>query len=161
LKSWLLCLFAVTSGCYASVPLAPRSADLEAKTFAPAPVAGRARVYVYQVGGSGTKWKIVVDGQPVGLLTNKTYVVIDVLWGPRTLGANWKEGASSDSKSLQLEAVDGAVYYVRLEHHWWHSNQLMLVTENEGREAISRLRRARDAPGSPQGSDEPLRDDQR
>jgi uncharacterized protein YceK len=64
----------VMSGC-ASVPMASKSADTQAKQFTPA--TDKATVYIYrnEVFGSAIKMPLLIDNMSVGDTASKTYVV--------------------------------------------------------------------------------------
>jgi Protein of unknown function (DUF2846) len=127
----------VMSGC-ASVPMASKSADAQAKLFAP--VTDKATVYIYRNGifGSAIKLPLLIDGASVGDTAPKTYVEQVLPPGSHTITS---KGEKDSSLTLAVEA--GQTYYVKQEvvmGVFAASTELHAVDEKTGRAAVSECR---------------------
>ena len=94
------------SGC-ASVPMADKSADAQAKQFQPAP--DKAKVYVYrnEVMGAAVKMPVLIDNQSVGDTTSKTYIEKDLQPGPHTITSKTEKDST-----ITIDMLAGKIYYV-------------------------------------------------
>jgi hypothetical protein len=104
----IACLLAL-SGC-ATVPMASKELDAQAKTYAPLPE-NKAGLYIYRntFAGQALKKMVKLDGQPVGETANKTYFYRDIEPGSHTLAT---ESEFSDNL-LDFKAEGGKYYYAR------------------------------------------------
>lgn len=94
------------TGC-ASVPMADKSADIQAKQFQPAP--DKAKVYIYrnEVMGSAIKMPVLIDNAAVGDTASKTYIEKDLAPGPHTITSKTEKDSS-----LTIDMLAGKIYYV-------------------------------------------------
>jgi hypothetical protein len=94
------------TGC-ASVPMADKSVDAQAKQFQPAP--DKAKVYIYrnEVMGSAIKMPVLIDNVAVGDTASKTYIEKDLQPGPHTITSKTEKDSS-----LTIDMLAGKIYYV-------------------------------------------------
>lgn len=123
------------TGC-ASVPLAPPALDIAAKQFQ-APPAGQAQLYVIRdsVLGSSVLFQVLLDGQLVGSLGSRTYLLIPLSSGTHLLSALTTENHAN----LSLAVTANHTYYARLfPKLGWTTTRVGLehLEGAEGREAV-------------------------
>ncbi|TCV96384.1 uncharacterized protein DUF2846 [Luteibacter rhizovicinus] len=123
----------VVSGC-ASVPMANKGADAEAKQFAP--IADKATVYIYrdEIMGAAIKMHLLVDGAAVGDTAAKTYVQIFLSPGQHVITSK----AENDT-TLSVDVQAGRSYYVWQEVKMgilYARSALHLVDESKGQTAV-------------------------
>lgn len=96
----------VLSGC-ASVPMASKSADAQAKLFTPS--TDKATVYIYrnESMGAAIKMPLLIDGQSVGDTAAKTYLRKELAPGSHTIVSK-----TEVDSSLSLDMKAGHTYYV-------------------------------------------------
>jgi PBP1b-binding outer membrane lipoprotein LpoB len=96
----------VMSGC-ASVPMASKSADVQAKQFAPA--ADKATVYIYrnESFGAAIKMPLLIDNVAVGDTASKTYVVKQLAPGSHTITSKTEKDSS-----ITIDMLAGQIYYI-------------------------------------------------
>jgi len=96
----------VVSGC-ASVPMAGKSADTQAKLFTPA--ADKATVYIYrnEMFGSAIKMPVLIDNVSVGDTASKTYIEKQLPPGHHTVTSKTEKDSS-----VIIDMVAGQIYYV-------------------------------------------------
>jgi len=94
------------SGC-ASVPMADKATDTQAKQFQPAP--DKARVYVYrnEVMGSAIKMPVLIDNVAAGDTTSKTYIEKDLAPGSHTITSKTEKDST-----ITIDILAGKIYYV-------------------------------------------------
>ena len=123
----------VMSGC-ASVPMASKNADAQAKLFAP--TTDKATVYIYrnEIIGAAIKMPLLIDGIAIGDTAAKTYVEQVLPPGTHVITSK----AENDS-TLTLETQAGQTYYVWQEVKMgvlYARSKLHLVDEGDGRKAV-------------------------
>lgn len=106
IASGMLSVALLMTGC-ASVPMASKSADAQAKTFTPDP--GKAVLYVYrnETIGAAIKMPLLVDGESVGDTAAHTYVRKDLSPGQHTITSKTEKDST-----LTIDMVAGQIYYV-------------------------------------------------
>lgn len=94
------------TGC-ASVPMANKDADSQAKQFQPAPE--KAKVYIYrnESMGAAIKMPVLIDNASVGDTAAKTYIEKDLDPGSHTITSKTEQDST-----LALDMLAGKVYYV-------------------------------------------------
>jgi hypothetical protein len=123
------------SGC-ASVPLADKNADHEAKLFATKP--GLANIYIYRIDsiGSAVAMPVLLDGVIVGKTAKKTFLVEQVHPGRHTIISR----AEVDAK-LDVSVVAGQNYFVWQEIELGAlkaASELHLVDEATGKKDVKK-----------------------
>jgi hypothetical protein len=100
LECTLAAVVAPASACQ-PMPRMSDAQDEEAKQFGP--VAGKARVYVVRpsIIGGRYAWTIQVDGLPVGLIAEHTFLVLDLEPGPHEVAV--QTGENRHALSLKLD----------------------------------------------------------
>ena len=121
------------SGC-ASVPMADKSADAQAKQFQPAP--DKAKVYVYrnEVMGAAVKMPVLIDNQSVGDTTSKTYIEKDLQPGPHTITSKTEKDST-----ITIDMLAGKIYYVWQEVKmgvWKARSTLHLMSTADGQKGV-------------------------
>jgi hypothetical protein len=97
----LLAFALLGAGCAAHVPMAPPLADSQAKAFQPQPDA--AALYVVRPGnyfGSAIMFQVAVDGQVMGHLATKTYLLLPLAPGTHTVVASSNENSARETVTL-------------------------------------------------------------
>jgi hypothetical protein len=122
------------SGC-ASVPMASKSADAQAKQFAPSQQ-GMANLYIYrsEIIGAAIKMHVLVDGEHVGDTAAKTYIFKTLPAGSHTIVSK----AENDT-SLTIQMMAGHSYFVWQEVKMgvlYARSKLHLMDEAEGEAAV-------------------------
>ncbi len=120
-------------GC-ASVPMAGKNADTQAKQFAP--IANKAAVYIYRNEhlGMAIKLPLLVDGLAIGDTGPMTYFEIALSDGHHTITS---KGEKDSELAISVQA--GHTYYVWQEIKvgmFAASTQLHLVDEAKGKSAV-------------------------
>ena len=140
----LLVLAAVIflAGCAASVPLAPKEADADAKQFAPAGDGGN--LYIVRRGGSvgmAILCTVAVDNKLEGGLAVGTYRVLQLPPGRVSVSAFGNE--SQDTATINVPA-GGNVFVEVFEKTGWASARFGLkkLTEEAGRKVVTKSRLA-------------------
>jgi PBP1b-binding outer membrane lipoprotein LpoB len=123
----------VMSGC-ASVPMASKSADAQAKQFTPVP--DKATVYIYrnEVFGSAIKMPLLIDNMSVGDTASKTYVAKELPPGSHTITSKTEKDSS-----VTIDMVAGQLYYVWQEVKmgmFAAGSALHVVDEKKGRAGV-------------------------
>lgn len=123
----------VMSGC-ASVPMASKSADAQAKLFTP--TTGKATVYIYrnEIIGAAIKMPLLIDGIAIGDTAAKTYVEQVLPPGTHVITSKAENDAT-----LSVSAQAGQTYYVWQEVKMgvlYARSKLHLVDEATGRNAV-------------------------
>lgn len=121
------------SGC-ASVPMAAKSADVQAKAFTPA--ADKATVYIYrnESFGAAVKMPVLIDNASVGDTAAKTYIEKQLAPGQHTITSK----AEKDS-SVSINMLAGQVYYVWQEVKmgmWAAGSALHVVDAQKGQAGV-------------------------
>lgn len=96
----------VLTGC-ASVPMASKSADAQAKLFEPS--TDKAVVYIYrnESMGAAIKMPLLIDGQAAGDTASKTYLRKELAPGQHTIVSK-----SEVDATLNLDVKAGQTYFV-------------------------------------------------
>lgn len=123
----------LVSGC-ASVPMAPKSADAQAKLFAPA--ADKATVYIYrdESFGAAVKMPVLIDNVSVGDTAAKTYIEKQLPPGQHTVTSKAEHDAS-----VSINMLAGQVYYVWQEVKmgmWAAGSALHVVDAPKGQAGV-------------------------
>jgi|SRR5438445_5967477 len=95
-------------GC-ASVPMAEKGAELEAKRFEP--VADRAKVYIFRrdrLFAKAVAFDVFLDGRVIASTVSGSFCAVLVLPGEYVLSSQYYGGA----RQLKIDAVAGGVYFV-------------------------------------------------
>ena len=121
------------TGC-ASVPMANKDADAQAKTFAPA--ADQATLYIYrnEKMGSAVKMSVLVDGKDIGKTAAGTYIRQTLPAGTHVLVSKAENDAS-----LDIDVKAGQTYFVWQEVKMGFvsaRSALHLVDEQKGRAGV-------------------------
>ncbi len=139
LQGVLLAFALGQSGCAAQLALAPPDLQARAAEFPP-PSPGKARFYVFRQGGLGRELlPVVIDGVMLGSTMHNSFLVAELPPGSHVIASPTNENVST----VRLEASEGRIYFVQLSTRWgwkYTRSALALVTETEGREAISHSR---------------------
>ncbi|RZI40445.1 DUF2846 domain-containing protein [Herbaspirillum sp. HC18] len=125
----------------ATVPLENAERDAQAKQFE-APPEGRANVYLvrYYTIEPKVKTRISVNGQPVGEIAPRTYMLLDLPAGPHTLNAR-----TDHDFGIELELKADTTYFV--EHQLillvnTVTGKLKLVDASDGKKKVMQSSRA-------------------
>jgi hypothetical protein len=107
----LLILLTSSLGACASVPLAGRQAETDAKAFRVD--SARGRIYVVRPGNrfghaAGVAIPVMIDGATIGANGNATFLYVDVLPGPHRVSSNTSESFAS----VDVDVEAGHVYFV-------------------------------------------------
>ncbi|MEW6672241.1 MAG: caspase family protein [Thermodesulfobacteriota bacterium] len=127
----LVMLSMLLSAC-ASVPVASPEMDMKAKNMTPPP--GKALLYVYRSAvfvSSGVLYKIIVDGNTIGALAERTYLTVVLEPGKHRINFGAEHGATPAARSLTVEA--GTTYYAELSVF---PTDLLMVSEDTARKAM-------------------------
>jgi hypothetical protein len=105
----ILCIILLASlaGCVATVPLASPDLDQAAKRFQPP--ADQAMLYVIQ-GSRAAVFQVLLDGQLIGAVGHKSYLVIPLAPGQHMLTSITGE----NQENLAIQAEGGRNYFVRI-----------------------------------------------
>ena len=120
----------------ASVPIAPRAALVDARSFNPAP--GKARLYVFRppgFAGSAVVLQVAIDGRIVGATAPGTFVMIEVDPGRHVVSSQTAENLTS----VPITVEAGRLYFIRQEPRFGLASarvSLEQANENEGRDAV-------------------------
>lgn len=132
------------SGC-ASVPMADKEHDRQAKSFAPK--ANMSNIYVYMDfrTGSGVTFEVTVDRQAVGGMTNGDFIRLEVPPGIHTVSTLGDLGAASLGENpVEVEMEAGKNYFFAQDFKrtglFGAKNDLHLVDETAGRKGVSKDR---------------------
>ncbi|RZI40018.1 DUF2846 domain-containing protein [Herbaspirillum sp. HC18] len=128
----------------ATVPLESAERDTQAKQFA-APPDGRANIYLvrYYTIEPKVKTRISVNGQPVGKITPRTYMLLDLPAGPHTLNAR-----TDHDFGIELDLEASKTYFVEHQltlHLNTVTGKLKLVDAADGKKKVMQSRRAQRA----------------
>ena len=131
---------AIMASC-ASVPIAPKHMDTDAKKFSPPP--SKANVYVMRSSsyGGAIAFQSTVDGVRLGGVVPKRYLMKSVDPGVHTLEVFSNENADM----AQFHAVAGQNYFydVNAKMGWVSARtKLKRLDENDGKAKVLRLTRA-------------------
>lgn len=130
-------------GC-ASTPMAPPTADAEAKTFVPE--AGKASLYVLRGHGPGTGrlFAVVVDGRMAGWLAPDTYHMLSVAPGKHVLAVVAVATAeSAEEEEVNALAGQNCFYFASLRASFRGDRvHLRFLSDAEGRKKIVGMKRA-------------------
>ena len=123
----------VMSGCV-SVPIASKSADVQAKQFAP--TSDKATVYIYrnESFGSAIKMPLLIDNVAVGDTASKTYVVKQLAPGPHTITSKTEKDST-----VTIDMLAGQIYYIWQEVKmgvFAARSELHVVDEQKGRAGV-------------------------
>lgn len=134
LAAGALAAVALASGC-ASVQMASPEMDSAAKSYAVKP--GMANVYVYrnEQFGAAIKMPVVLDGRMVGDTAAKTYLLLQVPPGSRTLISK-----TENDSALTLDVAAGRNYFVWQEVKmgmFSARSSLQLVDEATGKAGVA------------------------
>lgn len=126
-------VFTVT-GC-ASVPMADKTADAQAKTFTATP--GKAQIYVYrnESFGAAVKMPVTVDSKAVGSTASKTFILQQVEPGKHVV-----QSLTENEPSVEIHAEAGKNYYVWQEVKMGAlqaGSALHIVPEAEGQKGVN------------------------
>jgi len=135
LLATMLIAVLAASGC-ASVPMADKNADREAKLFATKP--GLANIYVYRTDsiGSAIATPVLLDGVIVGKTAKKTFLVKQVHPGRHTIISRTERDVR-----LDVAAVAGQNYFVWQEIKLGAlkaGSELHLVDETAGKKGVTK-----------------------
>jgi len=124
---------ALLSGC-ASVPMASKEMDAQAKTFNVAP--GKSNIYIYrnETFGAAMKLAVAVDGKSIGQTASKTYFALEVEPGKHTIVS-----MAENTSSVDLVTEVGKNYFVWQEIKMGvlsARSKLQLVDEAAGKTAV-------------------------
>jgi len=138
-----LCLgYFLLLGCAATVPLASRHLDNEAKGFRPPE--SKASVYVIRgngIGASGLLFQVFSDGKIVGATAPGTYLLFDLEPGEHLLSVITKENQSS----LTLHATAGQNYFFEIKAKWGLTEaraKMVALKEVQGKRLVNKTQRA-------------------
>ena len=125
----LAVVFVFLSSSCTTVPVAPEPQNDNALTFRPEE-AGKAVVYVYRQQDAGNAYPVYLDGNFLGSIGPKTFLVATVSPGPRVV--------SADISQEMLSAQAGGVYFVRagVAANAAQITSLRLVSPEEGKQAV-------------------------
>lgn len=123
------------SGC-ASVPLASKQQDSNAKTFSKPP-ADKAGLYVFRnsLMGQALKKAILLDGVLIGHTANKIYFYKEIPVGNHTLSTESEFG----DNSITFQAEGGKNYYARQYMKmgvFLGGSDIEMVSEDEGKQEV-------------------------
>ncbi|MFC5526795.1 DUF2846 domain-containing protein [Rhodanobacter ginsengisoli] len=123
----------VMTGC-ASVPMASKSQDAQAKTFTPA--ADKATVYIYrnETFGAAIKMPVLIDNVSVGDTASKTYIEKQLPPGPHTVTSKTEKDSS-----VTIDMLAGQIYYVWQEVKmgmWAAGSALHVVDAKKGEAGV-------------------------
>ena len=124
----------LVSAC-ASVPMASKEEDANAKTFKARADAGRIYVYRNESLGGAVKIPITLDGKVVGSTASKTYFALDVPPGSHDVGC-----IGETSSNLKVDVAAGKSVYVWQEMKmgmWAASCAMNSVDEQTGQKCVS------------------------
>ena len=130
----LICIVvAFAAGC-ASVPLAPKEADVAAKTFKPPP--GQANLYIYRNErfGAAARLNIALDGSVLGDTAAMTYLYTPIAPGRHTIVSK----AENDSEAT-IDAKADTNYFLWQEVKmglWTVRSALRQMPEKTGRDGV-------------------------
>jgi len=143
----VLTSFLILSGC-SSVPKVSKEIELQAKTFSPEK--GKSNLYVYHcnyVGGQAIHYRVSIDKQVVGELSNCTFFMLELLPGKHQIVTNNVANLLTTELSspiVSLTANAGENYFFEtgliIKHGYMNfsdENGLQLVSEATGREEVS------------------------
>jgi hypothetical protein len=125
------------SGC-ASVPMADKTHDSQAKSFAPK--TNMSNVYInseHGFNGAGVTWELTLDGQAVGGITNGNFIQLEVMPGNHIISSvNNKKSNCFGSVELDTEA--GKNYFIEHDVRAGFDGRLLRqVNEVTGRKQVS------------------------
>lgn len=139
--------FLMLSGC-SSVPKVGKETELQAKTFSPGKE--KSNIYVYHcsyVGGQAIRYRVSVDKQVVGELSNCTFFMLELLPGKHQIVTNNVANLLTTELSspvVDLTATAGENYFFEtgliIKHGYMNfsdENGLQLVSDATGREEVS------------------------
>lgn len=135
MKQFLLSPIILTillSGCAASVPLADKARDSQAKTFSHKP--NLSGIYIYRDVSSGgwlVKFQVKVDDQNLGQLANNTFMHLEVPPGEHTIETESSFGPDSSAK---VQTIAGTNYFLEQDNP-----DVRQVDEKIGRKVVSKL----------------------
>lgn len=121
------------SGC-ASVPMADKNADVQAKAFMPA--SDKATVYIYrnETFGSAIKMPVLIDNVSVGDTASKTYIEKQLAPGQHTITSKTEKDSS-----VSINMLAGQIYYVWQEVKmgmWAAGSALHVVDAQKGQAGV-------------------------
>jgi hypothetical protein len=127
-------LLLLVSGC-ASVPMASKEEDAEAKSFRVPSDKGRIYVYRNESMGGAVKIPITLDGKLVGSTAKNAYFIFDVNPGAHEVGC-----VAETPGKVTVDARAGEAAYVWQEMKmgmWAASCAMHVVDEKKGRQGVS------------------------
>ncbi|MBD1602388.1 DUF2846 domain-containing protein [Pseudomonas typographi] len=105
----LLCLSLI--GC-ASVPMADKQADAEAKKFATAQDMSRIYIYRNEYFGAAIKMPVVLDGNILGKTVAHSYLYTEVVPGPHVIAA---DGENTEMLKLTTKAGENVFIHQQVQ----------------------------------------------
>lgn len=120
-------------GC-ATVPMADKSLDTTAKTFAAKNDMAGIYIYRNESLGAAVKMDVDLDGNVLGQSAAKTFFYAEVKPGPHKISSK-----AENTDILEIEAIAGKLYYVWQEVKMgllFARNKLHLVDETNGQKGV-------------------------
>lgn len=134
-----IALVLMLSGC-ASVPMADKEHDRQAKTFSPK--ATLSNIYIYSESGllgSKLTWMLTIDGQAVGGITNGNFMQLEVPPGSHTV-YSFADSAPDVRAVVEVDTEAGKNYFINQAIGMGFEkikNNLHQVDEATGRKLVS------------------------
>jgi hypothetical protein len=100
------------------------------------PEAGKAEIYVYRQQDTGNAYPVYLDGDLLGYIGPKTFLVANVSPGPRVV--------SAEISQEMVSANAGGVYFVRagVTANAAKITSMRLMSSEEGKQAVRECKRA-------------------
>lgn len=121
----------------APLPMADAASAAQAKTFTPG--SNQANVYIYrnEYLGGGVRMAITVDGKEAGITRGKTYLLLRLDPGKRTIISQGQANSA-----VTLDVAPGKNYFIWQEvtHNFFsftYHSRLKLVDETKGRAGVN------------------------
>jgi hypothetical protein len=130
----LVVVFCFLSNSCTTVPVRPEQQSANALMFRPE--AGRAAIYVYRQQDTGNAYPVYLDGDLLGSIGPKTFLVANVSPGPRVV--------SAEISQEMVSANAGGVYFVRagVTANAAKITSMRLVSSEEGKQAVRECKQA-------------------
>lgn len=126
------------SGC-ASVPMADKEHDRQAKIFAPKK--NISNIYIYGFYASGVKHKVTIDGQVDIAITNGDFILLEVPPGNHAINipdSKWGQHLMNDPRfGKEIDTKGGENYFLELDLKLESGNYLRQIDEEKGRKLVS------------------------